>query len=76
MTELQAVLVEISKTTQLIENKYPFIYVHLDEMPMYHFNFSNNITLVEFKNYLESLKEMIKHYEENQHKLPLPRLSD
>jgi len=57
------ILEEISKLTATIETNYPELYVFLDEEPITISNSKNpKITTEILKEYLESLKQLIKNY--------------
>lgn len=65
MNNLQTVLTEISQLTKTIETKYPELYQFLDENPMTIPSESNpNIDNKVFQDYLESLKQLVKHHVE------------
>lgn len=68
MKKVKDLLTEISKVTRDIETNYPSIYEHLDEIPMTIPDQQNpDINAKELEDYLESLKEIIKKYKEEQH---------
>ncbi|EGV43122.1 hypothetical protein BZARG_1018 [Bizionia argentinensis JUB59] len=68
MKKVKDLLTEISTVTRDIETNYPAIYDHLDEIPMTIPDQENpNINAKELENYLDSLKEIIKKYKEEQH---------
>ncbi|MBP0902886.1 hypothetical protein ACFSKN_07685 [Mariniflexile gromovii] len=58
-------LMEISNITQEIETDYPELYQYLDENPMTIPSEDNlNVDDKSLKNYLETLKTMLKKYKE------------
>jgi len=69
MNTLQTLLAEISQLTKTIETNYPELYQFLDENPMTissesNSSINNNILL----EYLESLKQLLKHHLETRKK--------
>lgn len=66
MKTLQKLTAEISKVIRELETDYPEVYRFLDESPV-KLNGSNNSPTISTKmleDYLETLKELIKHYKE------------
>lgn len=63
MNELRKVLGEISQLTADIETNYPELYRSLDENPLTIPAKSHpHVTKEDLKEYLESLKQLIKHH--------------
>lgn len=63
MNILQALLAEISKLTKTIETNYPELYQFLDENPMTIPSEKNpSIDKKILLEYLESLKQLLKHH--------------
>lgn len=63
MNTLQALLTEISELTKNIETNYPELYQFLDESPITIPSESNpTIDKKILKEYLESLKQLLKHH--------------
>lgn len=61
----QKTLSEISQITREIEEKYPELQKYLDENPMTlsgESNIETNLDNKGLKDYLNSLKELVKHY--------------
>lgn len=69
MNTLQALLAEISKLTKNIETNYPELYQFLDENPLT-IPSESHPTIDEkiLKEYLESLKQLLKHHLETRKK--------
>ena len=66
MKTLQKLTTEISDAVRELETDYPEVYRFLDESPV-HLNGaadSPDINVKMLKDYLETLKELIKHYKE------------
>ena len=69
MNTLQALLAEISQLTKNIETNYPELYQFLDESPMEIPSESHpTIDKKILKEYLESLKQLLKHHLETRKK--------
>ncbi|PKP29226.1 MAG: hypothetical protein CVU01_01060 [Bacteroidetes bacterium HGW-Bacteroidetes-18] len=63
MNILQALLAEISQLTKIIETNYPELYQFLDENPMTIPSEKNpSIDKKILLEYLESLKQLLKHH--------------
>jgi len=63
MNTLQTLLAEISELTKNIETNYPELYQFLDDSPMSIPNESHpTIDKKILKEYLESLKQLLKHH--------------
>ena len=63
MNDLRSILTEITKLTTIIETDYPGLYQFLDEDPltipsMEHPEIDKDV----MENYLEDLKQKLKHY--------------
>lgn len=74
MNTLQALLAEISKLTKTIETNYPELYQFLDENPITipsesHPTINRNV----MQDYLESLKQLLKHHIETRQKIEKPQ---
>lgn len=69
MNTLQALLAEIFKLTKIIETNYPELYQFLDENPLT-IPSESHPTIDEkiLKEYLESLKQLLKHHLETRKK--------
>ena len=69
MNTLQALLAEISKLTKIIETNYTELYQFLDENPLT-IPSESHPTIDEkiLKEYLESLKQLLKHHLETRKK--------
>lgn len=60
---MQNLVNEINKLTQLLETEYPELYLHLEELPITIASEpSNKLSKSDLENYLESLQEQIKWY--------------
>lgn len=67
MKRLQELTKEINDLTLKIEQEYPDLYKYLDENPItIPSNGSPIIDTKNFSDYLDSLKQILKHYLENQ----------
>ncbi len=65
MSDLKSILNEISDITFTIEKDYPELYKYLDEEPITIPAFKHpNMNKQLMKNYLEGLKQVLKHYME------------
>ena len=65
MKNLQKLLIEISQVTINIATNYPEIYKFLDESPLtIPSEIKPNIDKDALQEYLESLKELLKHHKE------------
>ena len=65
MKNLQKLLIEISQVTKNIETNYPEIYRFLDENPLtIPSEKKPNIDKAVLQEYLESLKELLRHHKE------------
>jgi septation ring formation regulator EzrA len=65
MKNLQSILKEISEITTDIETNYPELYRSLDENPMTLATTNHpHVDKIAMKEYLESLKELLKHHSE------------
>jgi len=65
MKNLQKLLIEISQVTINIETNYPEIYRFLDESPLtIPSEKKPNIDKAVLQEYLESLKELLRHHKE------------
>lgn len=74
MDILQTVLAEISQLTKTIETNYPELYQFLDENPMTIPSESNpSIDKKILQDYLESLKQLLKHHVETHQKIGKPQ---
>ncbi|MFD2822538.1 hypothetical protein ACFS5M_02580 [Lacinutrix iliipiscaria] len=63
MKTTQQLLAEISELTREIETNFPEVYQHLDENPLTLANSPHpEVNDKALDNYLESLKNLIKHY--------------
>lgn len=61
---LQSLVNEINKLTQLIETEYPELYLHLEELPITIASKpSNQLSKSDLENYRESLEEQIKWHQ-------------
>ncbi len=70
MKNLQKILQEISQLTTEIETNYPELYRDLDENPMtLPVSKHPHMDKVVMQEYLESLKELLKHHIETHKKL-------
>ncbi|MEZ4968111.1 MAG: hypothetical protein R2814_00310 [Flavobacteriaceae bacterium] len=69
MNDLRKVLGEISQLTSEIETQYPELYRYLDENPLtLPANSQPHVNKEDLKDYLESLKQLIKHHLETHKK--------
>ena len=65
MKNLQTLMQEIIVITATIETDYPELYTFLNETPIeICSNTSDKICILDLKNHLESLKEILNHYME------------
>ncbi|WP_044397519.1 hypothetical protein [Lacinutrix sp. Hel_I_90] len=63
MKNLQETLIEITRLTTRIETNYPELYLYLDETPMtIPANNHPDIGINAMKDYLETLKQLLKHH--------------
>jgi len=74
MNTLQALLAEISQLTKTIETNYPELYQFLDDSPMEipsesHPTINRNV----LQDYLDSLKQLLKHHIETHQKIEKPQ---
>ncbi|MDH3243440.1 MAG: hypothetical protein OEM26_02385 [Saprospiraceae bacterium] len=61
---LQSLVNEINKLTQLLASEYPELYLHLEELPITIASKpSSQLSKSDLENYLESLQEQIKWYQ-------------
>lgn len=69
MNSLKTIENDILKLTTLIEDKYPELYKFLDENPITMPTVSQpDINLKDMEDYLESLKQILKHHIETHKK--------
>ena len=54
---------EIFTVTQDIQEKYPELYEHLSETPLFHWYDKEGIPLVEFEQYLSSIKSQLTTFD-------------
>ena len=70
MNKLQNTLTEISQLTKTIETNYPELYQFLDESPVTIPSESNpSIDKKILQDYLDSLKQLLKHHLETRNKI-------
>jgi hypothetical protein len=63
MKKLQELTKEINEMTLKIEQEYPELYRNLDEIPITISQSDHiNLTLENFSDYLDSLKQILKHH--------------
>lgn len=63
MKDIQKIVTEIAQLTKTIETNYPEIYKFLDEIPMTIPSENHpNIDEIVLQEYLESLKQFLKHH--------------
>ena len=71
MKRLQQITKEINDLTLKIEQEYPELYQYLDENPMtISFGSGSKVSKKNFSEYLNSLKQLLKHYIENHLEIP------
>jgi len=70
MNNLQIILTEISRLTKTIESDYPELYQFLDENPLTIPSESHpEIDKKVLQDYLESLRQLLKHHVETRKKI-------
>lgn len=71
MKRLQQITKEINDLTLKIEQEYPELYQYLDENPLtISSGGSSKVGKKNFSEYLNSLKQLLKHYIENHPNFP------
>lgn len=64
---------KIFSVTRVIQKKFPELYIHLNETPMYMATYADELQIakIEFKKYLFTLKNLLTTFEDAANRKPL-----